>query len=76
MSSAYRPAAWQQAIEIGRTAKIHAHVIGDRYIFATAIKDFYVIAGVAADEHELAEAVLAQAAIAHTVAGSFAGGIQ
>lgn len=76
MTSAYLPATWQQAIDIGRTATIERHIIGNKYLFKTGIPDFYIIAGLDADEDELAEAVLCQATIARTVASSFAGGIQ
>ena len=74
--SAYLPAAYANAIDIGRTATIERHIIGNKYLFKTGIPDFYIIAGLDADEDELAEAVLCQATIARTVAGSFAGSIQ
>lgn len=72
----YLPAAYAQAIEISRSAEIHSHVIGDVYLYSTKIKDFYIIASLQADDKELAEAFLAQAAIARTIAKSFVGGIQ
>ena len=71
----YLPAAYAKAIEFSQSAEIHSHVIGDVYLYSTKIKDFYIIAGLQADVQELAEAVLAQAAIAQTIANG-AGDIQ
>ena len=74
--SAYLPSAHAQALDIARTATIEQHIIGNKYLFKTGIPDFYIIARLDADEDELAEAVLCQAAIARTVAKSVVGGIQ
>lgn len=68
--------ALQQALPIARSATIEQHIIGNKYLFKTGIPDFYIIARLDADEQELAEAVLCQAAIARTVAKSVVGGIQ
>lgn len=72
----YFPSAWQKALDIARSAQIHSHVVGDVYLYSTMIRDFYIVAGLQADEKELAQSVMAQASIARTIASCVSGGMQ
>ena len=51
-------AAYAKAIEISRSAVFHSHLSGDRCLFKTSIPELYIIAGLDANEQELAEALL------------------
>lgn len=72
----YLSPAYAQATDIDRSATIEQHILKDRYLFKTDIPGFFIVAGLHADENELAEAVLCQAAIARAIAKSVVGGIQ